>query len=323
MSMSSSASVTRRTAGSPATSGSVEVASSGWVGPHLAGRPPVRRQPVPERADRVGRPDDRGAAPPLPPGPVGERAPARPGRRRPGPGSRRRSRPPRAGCRRIPTARRRAATGPAPAASTRDATKQCATGSRSSRGRRAGRSAPVSRRAAPPSLSTGQAYALAGSRSVPDLMSTWFVRTLREEPAEAEVPSHRLLLRAGYVRRVAAGRVRLAAARPEGAAQRRADRPRGDGPDRRPGGAVPGAAAARAVRGDRPVGPRTGRTSSGWSTGAAPTTCSRRPTRSCSRCWPRPSWPRTRTCRCRSTRCRRSSGTSRGRGPGCCAPASS
>jgi prolyl-tRNA synthetase len=40
---------------------------------------------------------------------------------------------------------------------------------------------------------------------VPDLMSSWFVRTLREEPAEAEVPSHRLLLRAGYIRRVAAG----------------------------------------------------------------------------------------------------------------------
>ena len=40
---------------------------------------------------------------------------------------------------------------------------------------------------------------------MPDLMSSWFVRTLREQPAEAEVPSHRLLLRAGYVRRVAAG----------------------------------------------------------------------------------------------------------------------
>ena len=48
---------------------------------------------------------------------------------------------------------------------------------------------------------------------MPDLMSSWFVRTLREDPAEAEVPSHRLLLRAGYVRRVAAGRLRLAAAR--------------------------------------------------------------------------------------------------------------
>lgn len=32
-----------------------------------------------------------------------------------------------------------------------------------------------------------------------------FIPTLREEPAEAEAPSHRLLLRAGYVRQVAAG----------------------------------------------------------------------------------------------------------------------
>ena len=36
-------------------------------------------------------------------------------------------------------------------------------------------------------------------------MSSSFVRTLREDPADAEVPSHRLLVRAGYVRRVAAG----------------------------------------------------------------------------------------------------------------------
>ncbi|GAA1801781.1 proline--tRNA ligase [Planosporangium flavigriseum] len=36
-------------------------------------------------------------------------------------------------------------------------------------------------------------------------MSNLFVRTLREDPAEAEVPSHRLLVRAGYVRRVAPG----------------------------------------------------------------------------------------------------------------------
>jgi prolyl-tRNA synthetase len=40
---------------------------------------------------------------------------------------------------------------------------------------------------------------------VADLMSTSFVRTLREDPADAEVPSHRLLLRAGYIRRVSAG----------------------------------------------------------------------------------------------------------------------
>jgi len=36
-------------------------------------------------------------------------------------------------------------------------------------------------------------------------MSTLFLRTLREDPTDAEVPSHRLLVRAGYVRRVAPG----------------------------------------------------------------------------------------------------------------------
>src|SRR3954471_6707978 len=36
-------------------------------------------------------------------------------------------------------------------------------------------------------------------------LSTLFVRTLREDPADAEVPSHRLLVRAGYVRRIAPG----------------------------------------------------------------------------------------------------------------------
>src|ERR1700730_5853440 len=37
------------------------------------------------------------------------------------------------------------------------------------------------------------------------LWSKLFIPTLREDPAEAEVPSHRLLLRAGYIRQVAAG----------------------------------------------------------------------------------------------------------------------
>ena len=36
-------------------------------------------------------------------------------------------------------------------------------------------------------------------------MSKLFVRTLRDDPADAEVPSHRLLVRAGYVRRGAPG----------------------------------------------------------------------------------------------------------------------
>lgn len=36
-------------------------------------------------------------------------------------------------------------------------------------------------------------------------MSELFVRTLRDDPADAEIPSHKLLVRAGYVRRVAPG----------------------------------------------------------------------------------------------------------------------
>ena len=36
-------------------------------------------------------------------------------------------------------------------------------------------------------------------------MSTLFLRTLRDDPADAEVASHKLLVRAGYVRRIAAG----------------------------------------------------------------------------------------------------------------------
>jgi len=36
-------------------------------------------------------------------------------------------------------------------------------------------------------------------------MSTLFLRTLREDPTDAEVPSHKLLVRAGYIRRAAPG----------------------------------------------------------------------------------------------------------------------
>ena len=36
-------------------------------------------------------------------------------------------------------------------------------------------------------------------------MSTLFLRTLRDDPSDAEIPSHRLLVRGGYVRRVAPG----------------------------------------------------------------------------------------------------------------------
>jgi len=36
-------------------------------------------------------------------------------------------------------------------------------------------------------------------------MSNLFSQTLREIPSEAETPGHRLLLRAGYIRQLAAG----------------------------------------------------------------------------------------------------------------------
>jgi len=40
---------------------------------------------------------------------------------------------------------------------------------------------------------------------VPTRLSNFFLRTLREDPADAEVTSHRLLVRAGYIRRQAPG----------------------------------------------------------------------------------------------------------------------
>ena len=36
-------------------------------------------------------------------------------------------------------------------------------------------------------------------------VSALLLVTLRDDPAEAEIPSHKLLLRGGYIRRVASG----------------------------------------------------------------------------------------------------------------------
>lgn len=44
-----------------------------------------------------------------------------------------------------------------------------------------------------------------GSRPVITRMSELFLRTLRDDPADAEVPSHKLLIRAGYIRPIAPG----------------------------------------------------------------------------------------------------------------------
>ena len=84
-------------------------------------------------------------------------------------------------------------------------------------------------------------------------MSTLFLRTLREDPSDAEVPSHRLLVRAGYIRRAGARRIHMAAARLDRVPQRREHHPRGDGRGRVPGGALPGAPAEGAVRDLEPM----------------------------------------------------------------------
>ena len=89
-------------------------------------------------------------------------------------------------------------------------------------------------------------------------MSALFLRTLRDDPADAEVDSHRLLV-AGRLH--PAGRERhllVAAARPPGAAHGRADRARGDGRRRRAGDAR-SRSPSRSSCGSAPAAtPRTG-----------------------------------------------------------------
>ena len=84
-------------------------------------------------------------------------------------------------------------------------------------------------------------------------MSTLFVRTLREDPADAEVASHRLLVRAGYIRRAAPGIYSWLPLGLRVYKKVEQHHPRGDGRDRCPGAALPGAAPAGAVRGVEPL----------------------------------------------------------------------
>ena len=114
-------------------------------------------------------------------------------------------------------------------------------------------------------------------------MSELFLRTLRDDPADAEVPSHKLLIRAGYVRPIAPG---LYSWLPLGLRVLRkieTGRPRGDERHRRTGDPV-SRRCCRASPTRRPTaGPSTATASSGSRTAGATTTCSARPTRSCSR----------------------------------------
>src|SRR5436190_20963807 len=62
--------------------------------------------------------------------------------------------------------------------------------------------APIS---SPEATRSPTCAAEASGGTVVTRMSTLFLRTLREDPADAELPSHRLLVRGGYIRRVAPG----------------------------------------------------------------------------------------------------------------------
>ena len=104
-------------------------------------------------------------------------------------------------------------------------------------------------------------------------MSTLFLRTLRDDPADAEVPSHRLLVRAGYIRRAAPGGFTWL---PLGwIVYRNVERIVREEMDARrlPGGPLPGAAAAASRTRRRGAGPTTATTCSACRTAAATTSC--------------------------------------------------
>ena len=147
-----------------------------------------------------------------------------------------------------------------------------------------------------------------------------FFPTLRDDPAEAEAVSHKLLVRGGVHPAGQRGRLDLPAARLAGAREGRPDHPRGDGRDRLAGDADAGPDAGRALEGDGQVldpggvqAPRQERSRVRAADDA----------RGDGRV-PRQGAPvATATCRRCSTTSRRRTATSRARGPGCSASASS
>ena len=154
-------------------------------------------------------------------------------------------------------------------------------------------------------------------------MSTLFLRTLREDPADAEVPSHKLLVRAGYVRRVAPG---IYSWLPLGMMVLRAT---SRGSSARRWTAIGAQEVLFPALLPREYYEATGRWTEYGDTlfrlkdrkGAdyllGPTH------EEMFTAWSRASTPPTRTSRSRSTRSRRSTATRRGPGPACCAAASS
>ena len=89
--------------------------------------------------------------------------------------------------------------------------------------------------------------------------TTSFIPTLREDPADAEAVSHRLMVRAGLVRQLTAGRLRVPPARPARHRQGQRDHPRGDERDRRPGDHDAGAPSRGALAAVGPLVRHQGR----------------------------------------------------------------
>ncbi len=92
-------------------------------------------------------------------------------------------------------------------------------------------------------------------------LSHLFFASLRDDPADAEMPSHRLLLRAGYVRQLGSGIYSLLPLGFRVAQRDRADHPRGRGRDRRPGAADAGRPPGRHLA---RVGPLRRRSDPRW-----------------------------------------------------------
>ena len=112
-------------------------------------------------------------------------------------------------------------------------------------------------------------------------MSTLFLRTLREDPADAEVPSHRLLVRGGYIRRRPGGYTwPLGGASIAMSSASREEMDAMGAQEVNLPALLPKGRTTRAT-----AGRTTATTCSGSRTARAPTTCSVRPTRSSSPCW--------------------------------------
>jgi hypothetical protein len=85
-------------------------------------------------------------------------------------------------------------------------------------------------------------------------LSKSFGKTLREAPAEAELASHKLLIRANYIRSAGAGHLYLHAPRLSRHSQDLEHPGRGDGRHRRPGDVDAQSAPGRPLAGHRPLG---------------------------------------------------------------------